>query len=101
MNNPKRLGEKRLYLKNILKNWLTGNRINVIKHTDPSLINITGDIVQETKSMLTIQTNCGIKRVQKSNGIFLVFTEGMKFKITGKIIDGTPKMRRKRTYRNW
>ncbi|MHA2253683.1 MAG: ribonuclease P protein subunit [Candidatus Kariarchaeaceae archaeon] len=101
MNKPKRLGEKRLFLRSILKNWLTGLRVTVIEHTDPNLINIAGNIVQETKSMLTIQTDNGIKKVEKSSGVFFLFDESMKFKIAGKIIDGTPKMRRKRKYRNW
>ena len=62
---------------------LIGKMIQVIKSSNPSLENLTGKIVDETKSTLKVELLEGeVKTLLKNNIIF-------KIKPDGEIIDGS------------
>ena len=58
--------------------WI-GKQITITHSTNKTQIGITGTIVDETKQLITIQTQTGEKRVPKS---------GITFKIDGEEIKG-------------
>ena len=47
-----------------------GRRVTVAGHSDPSLHGLTGEIVDETRETLFIETESGRKRIAKRSGSF-------------------------------
>jgi len=64
---------------NFLKKEFIGLPVKIVESTDKSLQGMEGEIIDETKNMLIIETDKGIKKVAK---------EIAKFEINGKIVDG-------------
>ena len=58
--------------KNILKQEFIGFRATVVDATDPTLCGVQGHILDETKNMLVIETDRGIKKVAKKNITFTI-----------------------------
>ncbi len=65
--------------KNFLKREFIGLPVKIIKCTDKSLEGVEGEIIDETKNMLIIESQGKIKKVAKDIAIF---------EIDGKIVDG-------------
>ncbi|KAA0000574.1 MAG: ribonuclease P protein subunit [Thermoplasmata archaeon] len=66
-------------MKNFLKGEFIGLPVKIVECTDKSLVGVKGEIIDETKNMLIIETPQGIKKVAKSIA---------KFEIDGKIVNG-------------
>ncbi|HEC77436.1 MAG TPA: ribonuclease P protein subunit [Thermoplasmatales archaeon] len=64
---------------NFLKKEFIGLPVRILQSTDKSLEGIKGEIIDETKNMLIIETDRGIKKIAK---------EIAKFEIDGKIVEG-------------
>lgn len=64
---------------NFLKKEFIGLPVKIVESTDKSLQGIEGEIIDETKNMLIIETDKGVKKVAK---------EIAKFEINGRIVDG-------------
>jgi len=71
-------------LENITSHEFIGLRTEIVESSNPQIIGLNGTITDETKSMITINTDNGIKRIAKSNNSW-------KFTIDSKdiIIDGS------------
>ncbi|MDH3339662.1 MAG: ribonuclease P protein subunit [Nitrosopumilus sp.] len=69
---------------NITSHEFIGLNTEIVKSTNPQVIGLNGRIINETKSMLTINTENGVKSIAKS-------TNSWKFSIENKdvIVEGT------------
>jgi len=65
--------------KNFLRREFIGLRVRIIEATDKSLVGLQGEIIDETKNMLIIESQGKIKKVAKDIA---------KFEIEGTIVDG-------------
>ena len=52
---------------NITSHELIGLRTEIIESSNPQIIGLNGTIIDETKSMITINTANGTKMISKSN----------------------------------
>lgn len=73
----------------MIRHELIGSEIRIISSLNPSLKNLNGKVIDETKNMIMIETDKGIKKIIKNQ-------VKMKLKINGKImeIDGKDLVRR-------
>ena len=69
---------------NITSHEFIGLDTEIIQSTNPQVVGLNGRIINETKSMFTINTESGSKSIAKS-------TNSWKFSIEGKdiVVDGT------------
>ena len=69
---------------NITSHEFIGLNTEIVKSTNPQVIGLNGRIINETKSMFTINTEDGVKSIAKS-------TNSWKFSIENKdvIVEGT------------
>ena len=69
---------------NITSHEFIGLNTEIVKSTNPQVIGLNGRIINETKSMFTINTEKGSKTIAKS-------TNNWKFTIGGKeiVVEGT------------
>jgi ribonuclease P protein subunit POP4 len=69
---------------NIYSHEFIGLDTEIVKSTNPQVIGLNGRIINETKSMFTINTENGVKSIAKS-------TNDWKFSIQNKdiIVDGS------------
>lgn len=52
---------------NITTHELIGLYTTVVESNDPGIIGLTGKVVDETKSMIILDTETGIKKIAKEN----------------------------------
>lgn len=55
---------------NIASHELIGLRTEIVESSNPQIIGLNGTIIDETKSMITINTVNGTKMISKSNNIW-------------------------------
>ena len=69
---------------NITSHEFIGMNTEIVQSTNPQVIGLNGRIINETKSMFTINTEKGTKSIAKS-------TNNWKFSIEGKdiVVDGS------------
>ncbi|MEM3382841.1 MAG: ribonuclease P protein component 1 [Nitrososphaerales archaeon] len=73
---------------------LIGLKVRIIKSSDPSLKNISGEVVDETKNTLKIYTKDRIKTIPKAHSVFIFnLPDGIKVKIHGSLLVGRPEER--------
>jgi ribonuclease P protein subunit POP4 len=81
---------------------LIGLDIEVLQHSNPHKILLSGKVIDETKKTVVITNNEKRKRIEKKSGIFLLHIDGKKFEIEGKVLIGRPENRMKRKIkRSW
>lgn len=85
----------------LLKNDLAGNIITILKHSDKNLINISGEIVEETKSTIILRTAEKEIRVEKKAGKFQFIINQERVLFDGELLQGLAKRRAKRKLRDW
>ncbi|MCL4334205.1 MAG: ribonuclease P protein subunit [Candidatus Thermoplasmatota archaeon] len=49
-----------------------GSKVVVISHTDPSMVGMTGTVVDERRNILKLETGRGLKTLPKTSGILLI-----------------------------
>ena len=70
-----------------------GQRVSIDNSTNSQIIGLNGVIIDETKSMITLNTRNGIKKLPKSNNTWkFTLSDGEK-EIPGKIITKRPEDR--------
>ncbi len=88
--------------KNIVKHELIGLEVEVVEAYNKKQIGIKGIVVNETKKMLWIETEKGIKKIQKSGTKFMfTLPDGKKVKVNGNIITKRPEERLRIKVRKW
>jgi len=68
---------------NIFKHELIGLNARVISSSNPKIIGLNGTIVDETKSMLTIETSNGMKKIPKNINNWEFSSKEQSFQIDG------------------
>ena len=88
--------------KNVIKHELIGLFVEVNKSINKTQEKVKGIVVDETKSMLKIETKRGIKTIPKKTSEF-IFTipNGKKVKVDGKRIFARPEDRVKLKVKKW
>ena len=88
--------------KNLVKHELIGLEVKVNRSTNKSQEMASGVVVDETKSMLKIETKNGVKNIAKKTSEF-IFTipNGKKVKVDGKRIFARPEDRVKLKVKKW
>ena len=88
--------------KNLIQHELVGLKTEVIKSSNLSQIAIKGLVVDETKNLLTIETEGGLKKIQKKGAIFIfILSNGEKVKVSGNRLAARPEERIKLKMRKW
>lgn len=86
--------------KNVFYHELIGLYSEVTNSSNKFLIGISGDIIDETKKTISIETENGIKLVPKNNSVFHLFLpNGEWVEIEGKILVNRPEDRIKKKYK--
>jgi len=87
---------------NLLRHELIGMKTTIILSSDPTLVNLKGVIVDETKKMLILETPEGRKKIPKQVA-HLGFTlpGGRRVNVDGKLLVGRPEERIKHRWRCW
>ena len=78
----------------IARHELIGLMTSVVESTNPSMVGLSGKIVDETRNILIIETENGEKSIPKGN-VSLIFTlpDGCKVKVKGSILVSQPENR--------
>lgn len=71
---------------NLTRHELIGLDAQIVSSTNPEIIGLNGTIIDETKSMLTINTIKGIKKIPKDINNWKFSTNGQDIIIDGKKI---------------
>jgi len=59
-------------MKNFIKGELIGLKVRVVRCSDPTLVNRTGKIIDETKNTLLIKTGYREKKIAKDIAKFMI-----------------------------
>ena len=78
--------------------WI-GLDVKVVKADNPSLVGLTGTVIDETKNMLTLDCNGTEKRIEKAKVTMNVTLNGHTYEVDGKILVGRPEDRVKKVRR--
>ncbi|MDH5403577.1 MAG: ribonuclease P protein subunit [Candidatus Heimdallarchaeota archaeon] len=95
-------------IRELLNSTLDNQTIEILHHSDPSIIGIKGVIQLETKNCLVINTlktdKLTISKkiiVEKRSGKFIFIVNQTALIIDGNILYGNLKTRKKRKYKGW
>ena len=88
--------------KELIRHELIGLKVEVAGSFNKFHIGIKGLVVDETKNLLVIETEKGIKKIQK-RGTEFIFTipSGKRVKVSGTIIAKRPEERIKLKVKKW
>jgi ribonuclease P protein subunit POP4 len=87
---------------NIARHELIGLHVRVKTSTNFSAIGGNGTVVDETREMLTVETEFGEKRFAKKDCSFeFTLPSGGKVVVDGKVLVGRPEDRIKKKLRKW
>ncbi|MEM3436906.1 MAG: ribonuclease P protein component 1 [Nitrososphaerales archaeon] len=76
---------------------LIGLEVRIIKSSDPSLKNIFGRVVDETKNTLKLYIKDNVKTIPKAHSVFIFnLPDGTKVRIHGSLLVGRPEDRLER-----
>ena len=93
---------KMISAKNLIRHELIGLKVEVVDSTNKFHIGIKGLVVDETKNLLIIETEKGIKKIQKKGTTFVFeIPNGKKVKVNGTIIAKRPEDRIKLKVKKW
>ena len=71
---------------NITRHELIGLDTSIVQSSNLQVIGLSGKIVDETKSMFSIQTSTGVKSMPKSNSTWQFTINGASATVDGKTI---------------
>lgn len=88
--------------KNLIRHELIGLKVETFESINKFCVGIKGLVVDETKNLLIIETNKGIKKIQKKGTTF-IFTipHDKKVKVEGTVIAKRPEERIKLKVKKW
>jgi ribonuclease P protein subunit POP4 len=82
--------------RNLIRHELIGLGVEIVDSTDPTLKNLKGRIIDETKNTLTIDVAGRRKKVAKGICTFQFRLNGARVEVSGKVIVGRPQDRIKK-----
>ena len=80
----------------MLKQELIGSEIRIIHSSNPDLVNLKGRIIDETKNMIVLETEKGIKKIIKNQIKMEIKTQTKTIEIEGKDLVEKPEERNKK-----
>ena len=86
-----------MHLKDILRMEFIGNEVEIVKARNSRLKGVKGKIINETKNMITIKTDEGLKKVIKDQAVFRMNFNNKTFEIEGRKLVNRPEDRLKKT----
>lgn len=93
---------KMISAKDLIRHELIGLRVEVANSTNKFHVGIRGLVVDETKNLLVIETDKGIKKIQKKGTDFIfMIPDGKSVKVKGTIIVKRPEERVKLKVKKW
>ena len=88
--------------KNLIKHELIGLTVEIADSTNKFQIGLKGLVVDETKNTLIIETEKGIKKIQKKGSTFIFkISSEKKVKVSGNKIAVRPEDRLKLKVKRW
>jgi ribonuclease P protein subunit POP4 len=88
--------------KDLIRHELIGLRVEIANSTNKFQIGMKGLVVDETKNLLVIETDRGIKKIQKKGTDFIfMIPDGKSVKVNGTIIVKRPEERVKLKVKKW
>lgn len=87
---------------NILRHELIGLNLAVVHNSNLAVRRVRGEVVDETKNMLTIKNRRGKVMIAKNTAIFRFnLPSGVRVDVDGKRLVGRPENRLKTKVRRW
>lgn len=83
-------------LKDVVRHELIGKKIEITDAENKTLIGLKGEIIDETRNMLTIETKNDVKKLIKSQIKMKIKYEGKTLEVNGKLLVGRPEERIKK-----
>jgi len=88
--------------KNLIRHELIGLDVEIGSSFNKFHVGLKGLVVDETKNLLIIETETGIKKIQKKGASFIFkIPSGKKVKVDGSIIAKRPEERVKLKVKKW
>jgi ribonuclease P protein subunit POP4 len=88
--------------KNLIKHELIGLTVEIADSTNKFQVGVKGLVVDETKNTLTIETEKGMKKIQKKGSVFIFkISSEKKVKVNGNKIAVRPEDRLKLKVKKW
>ena len=79
---------------NLVRHELIGLPVEVAESGNPTMVGISGRVVDETRNTFLIETRSGDKRVPKSCNCFIfTLSQGLKVKAEGSVLVSQPENR--------
>ncbi len=87
----------------IVQNEFIGFAANVVKCSNPTVVGLKGQVIDETRNTFTLSCDSGRKVVIKDTAVFdFTLSDGTVVEIDGKVMMGRPEDRlKKRIRRAW
>ena len=80
--------------RNVVRHELIGLDVLVVGASNPAIIGITGQIIDETRNMLIVNTRVGVKKIQKDTGVFrITLPDGIVVDVRGSALVMAPEKR--------
>ena len=80
--------------RNVVRHELIGLDVLVVGASNPATIGITGQIIDETRNMLIVNTRAGVRKIPKDTGVFrITLPDGTVVDIRGSALVMAPEKR--------
>jgi ribonuclease P protein subunit POP4 len=87
---------------NLIKHELIGLKVKVVGSTNQSQVGLEGEVSDESRNTLTIQTDSGSKSIPKGQATFeFILPSGERVKVEGKLLVARPEDRLKKQLKRW
>ena len=88
--------------KNLIRHEFIGLEVRIAESTNSSQKGLTGKVVDESRNMLSIKTNSGVKNIPKESSTFSFhLPSGEWVRVDGKLLTSRPEDRVKKKHRQW
>ena len=75
---------------NLIQQEFIGLGTSIADSSNPQLIGLNGTIINETKSMFTLKTSKGMKKIPKNNSVWSFKIDNKELKLNGSKIQKRP-----------
>ena len=88
--------------RNLVRHELISLKVKIAKSTDPTLVRVSGRVVDETYNTLKVEVKGKEKTIPKNGNVF-IFTlpNGVKVQVEGSILVSRPEDRIKKKLQKW
>lgn len=88
--------------KNLVRHELIGLEVEVVSSTNPSQAGLSGKVVDESRNILTIETEAGTRSLPKEDCTFSFrIPSGERVRVRGSLLVSRPEDRPKKKLRKW